>query len=67
MTTKNWESDPAGRVKNLSLAPNAKNSLYPLFEAVMNSINAIEERFGKDKLTSGKIDIVIHEDDDGNL
>lgn len=66
MTTKNWESDPAGRVKNLSLAPNAKNSLYPLFEAVMNSIHAIEERFGKDKLTSGKVDIEIHEDDDGN-
>jgi len=61
----NWDSDPEGRIKNLSLAPNAKNALFPLFEAVMNSIHAIEDRFGKDQISKGQIDIeVIRSDDD---
>lgn len=55
-----WENDPEGRIRNLSLAPNAKNSLFPLFEAVMNSIHAIEERFGKDNLANGFVTIEIH-------
>lgn len=62
----NWQSDPAGRVANISLAPNAKNALYPLFEAIMNSIQAIEERFGRDNLTAGQIVITLIRDEDGN-
>jgi len=46
----NWRSDPEGRINNISLAPNQKNSLFPLFEAIMNSIQAIEERFGQDQV-----------------
>ena len=65
MVHKNWKSDPAGRVKNLSLAPNAKNTLFPLFEAVMNSIHAIEERFGKDNISQGKIHIEVIENEGG--
>jgi hypothetical protein len=50
-----WKSDPAGRINNISLAPNQKNALFPLFESIMNSIQAIEERFGRDHISSGKI------------
>lgn len=55
-----WLSDNAGRIENISLAPNLKNAVYPLFEAVMNSIHAIEERFGPDGLTQGRITITLH-------
>lgn len=57
MVEQKWESDPAGRIKNISLAPNSKNALFPLFEAIMNSIHAIENRFGKVNLTEGKIEL----------
>ncbi|BAI95839.1 hypothetical protein Sj15T_01780 [Sphingobium sp. TA15] len=60
-----WLSDNTGRIENISLAPNVKNAIYPLFEAVMNSIHAIEERFGPDGLTSGRINIVLHGDKEG--
>lgn len=59
----NWANDPEGRINNISLAPNAKNTLYPLFEAVMNSIHAIEERFGKDQISKGFVEISIIRDD----
>ena len=61
-----WQNDPAGRINNISLAPNAKNTLFPLFEAIMNSIHAIEDRFGKDNLTSGDIRIHAIEDESGH-
>lgn len=49
--------DLVGRVNNVYL-PQSK-PLNPLFEAVVNSINAIEESGGK----NGKIDIIIERDD----
>ncbi len=61
----NWLSDPAGRIKNISLAPNSKNAMIPLFETIMNSIHAIEERFGKEDVGKGVIDIEIMRDDSG--
>lgn len=60
-----WLSDNAGRIENISLAPNVKNALFPLFEAVMNSIHAIEERFGKDDLAKGRISVFLHKDPRG--
>jgi hypothetical protein len=60
-----WLSDSEGRIENIALAPNAKNALFPLFEAIMNSIQAIEERFGRDNLASGQIEITVHKDDAG--
>lgn len=63
-TPSKWQNDPAGRIRNLSLAPNSKNALLPLFEAVMNSIHAIEDRFGKDHISSGHVDIEIIRADD---
>lgn len=65
-TTINWQSDPAGRVRNISLAPNAKNTLFPLFEAIMNSIHAIEERFGRDNIASGRVRVTVMRDKNGD-
>src|SRR5438093_12232325 len=45
--------DLRGRVKNTKLAP--ANGLLPLFEAVINSIHAIEEN----KAAAGKITVTI--------
>lgn len=59
-----WQSDPEGRIRNISLAPNAKNVMFPLFEAIMNSIHAVEERFGRDKLALGKIHVTVVRNDE---
>jgi hypothetical protein len=61
----NWRSDPEGRINNISLAPNQKNSLFPLFEAIMNSIQAIEERFGRDQVSSGYIRVRVVRSENG--
>tara|TARA_R100001369_G_scaffold60803_1_gene87598 strand:+ start:465 stop:2429 length:1965 start_codon:yes stop_codon:yes gene_type:complete len=66
MAETGWLSDPIGRINNLSLAPSPKNTLQPLFEALMNSIHAIEERFGKNNLSSGVIDIEMTENEEGS-
>lgn len=65
MSDEGWLSDNEGRISNISLAPNAKNALFPLFEALMNSIHAIEERFGRDNLGEGDIEIVVEKDEGG--
>ncbi len=65
MAEHGWLSDNAGRIENISLAPNAKNALFPLFEAMMNSIHAIEEQFGPDQLAEGRIAIFVHKDEAG--
>ena len=65
MIERGWLSDNAGRIENISLAPNVKNAIFPLFEAVMNSIHAIEERFGPDGLAQGNIEITLHGDEQG--
>ncbi|MFA9262984.1 MAG: ATP-binding protein [Undibacterium sp.] len=49
----------SGRLRNIVLTPSASNCLVPLFEAITNSIHAIEDRFGPDGLSSGKIDIAV--------
>src|ERR1700733_4194495 len=38
--------DFIGRVERLSLRPTAENALMPLFEAVSNSLHAVDDRFG---------------------
>lgn len=64
-TGSNWRNDPAGRINNISLAPNQKNALFPLFEAIMNSIQAVEERFGRDHISSGQIRVTILRGENG--
>lgn len=49
--------DLENRVRNVSLAPSQANALFPLFEAISNSIHAIELRFGADHLAKGEIHI----------
>jgi hypothetical protein len=66
MVETGWLSDPIGRINNLSLAPSPKNTLQPMFEALMNSIHAIGERFGNDRLASGIIDIEMTKNDEGS-
>ena len=66
MVETGWLSDPIGRINNLSLAPSPKNTLQPMFEALMNSIHAIGERFGNDRLASGVIDIEMTKNDEGS-
>jgi hypothetical protein len=48
-----------GRVRNLSLPASAMSALIPLFEAVSNSLHAIEARFGEGAVKSGEIEIEI--------
>ena len=42
------KTDFCGRIANLALAPNKTNTLLPLFEALMNSLHAVQGRFGRD-------------------
>lgn len=57
------KSSLTGRVKNTSLPK--KRGLLPLFEAVVNSIEAIEDRFSVngDEKHQGRIEILIRRDD----
>jgi hypothetical protein len=61
-------TDILGQVARLPLRPNETNALLPLFEAVSNSLHAINDRFGdKGAAEQGRIDIEIlrdGEDDD---
>lgn len=66
LTETGWLSDPIGRINNLSLAPSPKNTLQPMFEALMNSIHAIQERFGTDRIASGIIDIEMTKNNEGS-
>ena len=51
-------SDVIGQVARLPLKPSEGNALLPLFEAISNSLHAINERFGDDGLADkGRIDI----------
>ena len=59
MTTMSIETNLRGRLRNTTLP--LSNGLLPVFEAVVNSIHAIEDR--KIPATSGKIEIEIVRDD----
>lgn len=62
--SSDFHFDLAGRVKNLGFAPSPLNALFPVFEAVANSLHAIEERFGREATSKGKIEITVHRDSD---
>jgi len=57
-------SNLEGRIRNLALAPSPVNSVYPLLEAIMNGIQAIQDRFGDKNLGKGKIQIRISRSND---
>ena len=60
------KEDLEGRIANLAMAPSYANTLIPLFEAIMNSIHAVQDRFGNDWEKHCRIDIQVQEDSDGN-
>ena len=54
----NLESDVVGQVERLPLKPSEANALLPLYEAVSNSLHAIQDRFGDKRIASdGRVDI----------
>ncbi len=60
------KEDLRGRIANLAMAPSYANTLIPLFEAIMNSLHAVQDRFGDNWAKSCRIEIQVLEDDDGN-
>lgn len=60
------KEDLRGRIANLAMAPSYANTLIPLFEAVMNSLHAVQDRFGDDWEKKCRIEIHILEDAEGN-
>lgn len=53
-------SDVVGQVARLPLKPSDSNALLPLFEAISNSLYAINERFGDDgHAENGRIDVEV--------
>ena len=63
----NLESDLVGQVARLPLNPSEANALLSLHEAVMNSLHAIQDRFGdKGIANSGRIDIRLLRTADGS-
>ena len=50
--TRSFSSNLRGKVRNFALPKN--RPLVPLYEAVVNSINAIEERAAKQGVFKGK-------------
>src|SRR5262245_48251735 len=53
-----------GRIRNLALSPSTPgNALVPLFEAIYNSIQAIENRFPDSAPQDGRISVVIERGD----
>ena len=62
----NLESDIVGQVARLPLRPSEASALLPLHEAVMNSLHAIQERFGEKGVAEGRIDIRLLREEDGS-
>jgi hypothetical protein len=54
-----FEFSLSGRVRNLGFAPSPLNALFPLFEAVANSLHAIEARWDRDASKNGSIVVTV--------
>ena len=65
-STLHLKEDLRGRIANLAMAPSYANTLIPLFEAIMNSLHAVQDRFGDSWERSCRIDIQVLEDDEGS-
>ena len=68
-SSQSFTADFRGRISNISLAPSPNNSLAPLFEAITNAIQAVEDKFGKDNLAKGviEVDVVRSSDEHAKL
>ena len=65
-TSLHLKEDLQGRIANLAMAPSYANTLIPLFEAIMNSLHAVQDRFGDDWAKHCQIDVQVLEDSEGN-
>jgi hypothetical protein len=57
-------SDIVGRVSRLPLKPSETNALLPLMEAFSNALHAVNQRFGEQAATSGRICVTVLRDND---
>lgn len=55
-----------GRIENLAMSPSYSNTLIPVLEAIMNSLHAVQDRFGEDWAEKGSIQVTVHQGQDGN-
>ena len=55
-----------GRIENLAMSPSYTNTLIPVFEAIMNSIHSVQDRFGDEWAKKGKMLVTIHQNEEGN-
>jgi light-regulated signal transduction histidine kinase (bacteriophytochrome) len=53
-----------GRIDNLAMSPSYANTLIPVFQALMNSIHSMQERFGDEWIEKAKIRLEIENDDE---
>jgi hypothetical protein len=60
--------DVLGRINNMRLPDGKTAVLYSVYEAVSNSIHAINDRFTEEKAAeNGRVDVEIDVDDDGDV
>jgi hypothetical protein len=64
-TTLHLKENLKGRIENLAMSPSYANTLIPVFEAIMNSIHAVQDRFGDQSAKKGVIHVTVHQDQDG--
>lgn len=55
-----------GRIDNLAMSPSYGNTLIPVFEALMNSIHSVQERFGDEWIKKAAIGLEIESGGDEN-
>lgn len=65
-TSLHLKENLKGRIDNLAMSPSYANTLIPVFEALMNSIHSVQERFGDDWIKKGSIHLSVECDGDGN-
>ena len=65
-TSLHLKENLKGRIDNLAMSPSYANTLIPVFEALMNSIHSVQERFGDDWVKQGSINLMVECDGEGN-
>ena len=65
-TSLHLKENLKGRIDNLAMSPSYANTLIPVFEALMNSIHSVQERFGDDWVKQGSINLTVECDSEGN-
>lgn len=61
--TLKLQEDLVGRIANLAMKPSYANTLIPLFEAITNSIQSVQDRFGENWEKKCDIEVQILQDE----